>query len=130
MTYSYQAFCETIRDLDGLDCWLRNLLVERQDQWPHDYSPGLLTCAGELDGHHVGIRKNRLKQQLSPDVVDEALNDPRNGVLVCRRHHDLLERGLVVLRRDELPARVFEFAREWELEGWLSRYFPYVGRAA
>lgn len=127
--YDYTAFREGIRAHDGLGCWLRDLLAERQGEHPFDYSPGLLTCAGELDGHHL-LRKNRLKQELPAESIAEALRDPRNGILVCRRHHEMLERGLVVLRRDELPARATDFAEDWNLAGWLDRYYPPMRRAA
>lgn len=153
-SYDYDAFREGIRFLDGLECWLRRLLRERSDEHPFDCSPGLLTCAGELDGHHL-IRKNRLKQEYphgaffesdkahpvlltsNPELVTHSgislggiLEDPRNGILVCRRHHDMVEGGQVTILRDELPPRVFDFAEEYGLAGWLDRYFPPIGRAA
>jgi hypothetical protein len=127
VSYDYELFCALVADLDGTSCFLADLLRQRQRRYPHDYSPGLLTCDGIMDCHHL-IRKNRLKQErrlieASGRALEKVLEDPRNGVLVCRRHHDLLERALVVLRREELPVRVFEFASELGLEGWLERYY-------
>ena len=123
--YSYEAFCRGIVERDGPGCFVAALLKRRRAEHSVDYSPGLLECRGEMDGHHAGIRKNRLKQEVPADRLAVALSDPRNGLLVCRRHHDLLERGLVVLRREDLPLCVDEFAAEFGLEGWLDRY---VGR--
>lgn len=153
--YDYEAFRDGIRFLDGLDCWLRRLLEERAEEHPHDWSPSILTCTGELDGHHL-LRKNRLKQELPYGVIwqpegwvtidpgkaypldgppeaqvygvgvrtlSAILEDPRNGILGCRRHHDMLEAGQVVIQRDELPPRVFEFAEEYGLLAWLERYY-------
>lgn len=153
--YDYEAFREGIRFLDGLDCWVRRLLEERQLEHPLDWSASALTCAGELDGHHIGISKNRLKQEFpngaffdngkahpvlatsDPELITHRgislagiLEDPRNGVLVCRRHHDMVEGPQLTILRNELPPRVFDFAEEYGLGGWLDRYFPPVGRAA
>lgn len=94
----------------------------------------LLDCDGPLDGHHVGLSKQWLKREFPHGVIDtepvepgvlyallpgthdayrrlpELLNDSRNGILACRRHHDLIERHLIVVRRGDLPSSVEEFA--------------------
>lgn len=96
---------------------------------------GLLRCDGPLDGHHL-LSKSWLKREFPHGAIDtepvekgvlyallpgthdayrrlpDLLNDPRNGILACRRHHDLIERASVQLRAAELPRCVFEFAAE------------------
>lgn len=123
--------------------WLRSRAPGAAMPW--DLDPGLLMCQGELDGHHL-VSKQRIKREferLNPldewpvlinrnwstggpfepvrwESLAEMLMDPRNGVPACRRHHDLLERRLVVPTRAELPVGVEEFAAEvgmvWSLE--------------
>lgn len=50
----------------------------------------------------------------------DLLNDGRNGVLGCRRHHDMVESAEVKIRRGELPAEFVEFATELGLDWFLS----------
>jgi hypothetical protein len=138
--YSYEAFCGAVEALHGSRCWVVGVLAGRGAAVPS----GLLRCDGQVDGHHL-IGKNRIKQELPSGtmgpylMVDrdppkevpgrslgEILNDGRNGVPACRRHHDLVERALVRIAREELPAEVFEFAAELGLGGWLERYYPRV----
>jgi hypothetical protein len=123
--YDYQAFCRAIARLDGPGCFIHRLLVQREHDGA-DFPLGLLLCEGVIDGHHL-IRKNRLKQELSRPfselVGGYVFEDARNGILACRRHHDLVERGLVVVKAEELPRRVHAFVAEYDLEGWLDRYY-------
>jgi hypothetical protein len=164
VSYDYARFCQGIAALDGEGCWLAAFLAQKQAELPHDYSPGLSKCDGQLDGHHI-LKKGRLKQEApfpcrrcagrgtvvrngpseyeydshypcSSCTTDRTalrgtgeaplsvvLEDARNGILVCRRHHDLLECALVVLRRQELPGRFEEFVADYGLDGWASRYY-------
>jgi hypothetical protein len=110
---------------DGLDPGARN------------WVPGkLLECDGPWDADHLGLSKSWLKSALHtawtkrPPGLDfwamgdrvfvvpyeaavaEVLNDPRDCVLTCRRHHDMRGNGLVVVRRADLPEHVEEFAAE------------------
>lgn len=92
---------------------------------------GLLRCDGVLDGHHLGLSKQWLKSwhatqtravgpiDLYGEPVEDQdfalanlLNDSRNGVLACRRHHDMLEHAVIVVRRADLPESVEGFAAE------------------
>lgn len=112
--YDYERFCQGIADRDGADCWVR-----RNVSLP----PEALSCDGQLDGHHV-LPKQWLKSEFSRlrviptrDVLGAAtlsdwLNDPRNGILVCRRHHDLLENARIAIDPESLPPCVVEFAAE------------------
>lgn len=98
-----------------------------------DWIPrGLLKCDGPLDGHHwlgkswikrefpsggfamyevgVGFERHGEDDWRWPLAV--ILSDHRNGSCICRRHHDLIERKLVVIRRNDLPAHVEDFAAE------------------
>jgi hypothetical protein len=97
---------------------------------------GLLECDGPLDGMHLGLSKSWLKNEfpnggwalypvgdgkwVAPNdeggdwhwPLHEILNDSRNGVCGCRRHHDLVDRKLIMVRRGDLPGLVEEFAAE------------------
>lgn len=141
--YDYEAFCAAVAELHGAACWVRATLAAREVPLP----PGLLDCAGQLDGHHLlpkrvlkrergsgGVRLAATTRALytgtpSREVEYEAvtigalLNDGRDGVPACRRHHDLVERALVRIRRAELPRQVEEFAAEIGLGWYLEREF-------
>lgn len=124
------------------------------DTMPPELDPALLGCQGQLDAHHL-VPKQRIKREfhrLNPldewpvrinrawadggsefvswESLAAMLMDARNGVIVCRRHHDLLERRLVVPARAELPRGVEEFAAVVGM-GWsLDRDYGPVKRAA
>jgi hypothetical protein len=100
------------------DCFIARTLATRKG-----LSDGLLDCDGVWDRHHL-IRKNRLRQELASEVAQLAVEDDRNLVTTCRRHHELVERALVRLHRDELPDQIEAFATDFRLEGWLDRYYP------
>jgi hypothetical protein len=116
--YSYTAFGEGVLALDGPGCFVRRLLYARGDV--------LTPCAGPMEAHHV-LSKQWLKRAYprgleqswlgGPVVVcgtlGDLLSDPRNGLLVCNRHHNLaFNRRLVEVGHDELPARARLFAVE------------------
>lgn len=105
------------------DCFIARTLATR------DVPAGLLNCDGPWDRHHL-IRKNRLRQELADEVAELAVQDDRNLVTTCRRHHELVERALVRLHRDELPEQIEAFAADFRLEGWLDRYYPPRAEAA
>lgn len=129
--YSYEAFFEAIAHMDGYRCFVHHLLLKREEEGA-DFPLGLLLCEGVMDAHHL-LPKQRLKQEFSsngtlygggPDVrLGDVLSDPRNGILACRRHHDLVERRLVVVRAADLPQRFSAFCADYGLEGWQSRYY-------
>jgi hypothetical protein len=76
-----------------------------KDTYPH----GVWTASGEP------LDPGRANMVLGPDDVRalaDLLTDPRNCVLNCRRHHGLMDRKLVVVRRADLPGSVEEFAAE------------------
>jgi hypothetical protein len=49
-----------------------------------------------IDAHHF-LPKRRIKEKLGKDTEEarQALVDVRNGVPLCRRHHDLVEQGFI-----------------------------------
>lgn len=123
--YSYRTFCQNVVALHGDRCWLSDHIRAKERAHPVDYSPGLKVCDGPMDVHHI-FKKQRLKRECTwadPATLVLILEDGRNGMVVCRRHHDLLERALVVLRRGELPVEFEEFVDDLELDGWASRYW-------
>jgi len=85
-----------------------------------------------LDAHHI-ITKRRIRAPTSPiptDLMDLACADPRNGIPLCRYHHDKLESGEIDLRwrksqwpnQGEIPEWVVDevdFAFDWGLESYL-----------
>lgn len=79
-------------------------------------------CDGALDPHHV-IPKQRLKQRhgLSPAQRRELAWDARNGVPVCRRHHELLTNRVMRLPHEVVPGEVFAFAHDYGLDHLLDR---------
>lgn len=100
-------------------------------------------CAGRLEWHHV-IKQQRLRREFKygafeiptwqltaaseqvwspahryadPDLsLDSILGDTRNRIFLCSHHHELVTNGRVKV---ELPDSVWEFAREFGLEGML-----------
>jgi hypothetical protein len=133
--YDYGAFCRGIAERDGVLCWVRVLLIARRaamvKKWAgsaadsppsacREWIPnGLMDCDGPLDGHHAALSKSWLKSYAATleregEPVDLAgwLNDHRQGRLACRRHHDLVERRLIVVRRGDLPEELDEFLAE------------------
>lgn len=72
-----------------------------------------------LDGHHA-IPKRVLRRLGFGDYV----MDKRNRVPACRHDHESHENRHRPIRRDELPASVFEFARDLCLEWYLDRHYP------
>lgn len=149
---SYAEFCAGIAARDGTGCFVRRVLVARREEQVRvarrdlAYLPdGLLKCDGQMDGHHV-LKRQHIKREfaraefphrvvtpgsvVSWESLDAMLADPRNGVAACRRHHDLVERALVRLFREELPGCALEFARDAGL-GWrLERDYPLREAAA
>lgn len=145
---SYAEFCAGIAARDGHGCFIRRVLEARRDVQLRStrrdravLPDGLLACDGQIDGHHV-VAKQHIKREhgraefplsvFLPGMrevtvwqsLDAMLADSRNGIAACRRHHELVERALVRLFRDELPAHVFEFAREVAMVPRLERDYP------
>jgi hypothetical protein len=86
-------------------------------------------CEGPSDAHHV-IRAQLLRTHALTLTNEEKIAlvwDPRNGVAVCRRHHDLIHglnpRGVF---REEVPESVERFARDNGLEHILDRECPSI----
>jgi hypothetical protein len=73
-------------------------------------------CRGKLDAHHV-FPKRRIKAPTSPIPTKElrelACADPRNGVPLCRHHHELVESAQLNLLWSGDTA---EFLHDWGLD--------------
>ncbi len=102
-------------------------------------------CDGPMDAHHV-IPKKSLKmvypaqgtpawfELMEPIMDGEKLKayrmsliwDARNGLPVCRRHHDLLTCSMRHLSPSQLYPSVLSFAIEHRLEHLLIRAVPGV----
>lgn len=72
---------------------------------------------GRLDAHHL-IPQQTLKRELPREQLRAALMDPRNGMLLGRYHHDLVESRMVTLTA---PPAAWEFAEEYGLAHHLER---------
>lgn len=72
-----------------------------------------------LEGHHV-LSKRHLKLNGRRD----ALWDIRNGICLCRYHHERHEKWRQRVPRNLLPADAFEFAAELDLTWLLDREHP------
>ena len=70
---NYQAFWMEVTNTGKRQCALRGVAVD---------------CAGPRDAHHF-LFKRKIKLQLGR-AAESALLDVRNGVCLCRRHHDLV----------------------------------------
>lgn len=84
------------------------------------------TCDGALEAHHVikrqTLRKLAERGDLRGDLAD-ALEDTRNGFAVCRAHHHRVERGSLMLRRDDLPTSVEAFAEAFGCAAELTAHY-------
>lgn len=79
---SYKPFWREVTQDGRRQCQLRNA------------TPGF-KCGGPLDAHHY-IPKRRIDSKLGGKYAVGAIAakiDSRNGIPLCRRHHDLVERG-------------------------------------
>lgn len=98
---------------------------------------GLRECQGPTQRHHAikqqTIRRlfPRLPMFASDEEIREnkrrlnqALNDGRNHLMACKRHHDLHEQAKAIpVPREELPAVLELFAADYGLEYELERMF-------
>lgn len=100
--------------------------VTNEGRAPCRFAKGYGRCDGPLDAHHL-IPKQRIKREFRHDdrLVD-LIADPRNGIAVCRRHHDMLEGRKLRMLRVELPAGLEEFAVEVGMVWCLERDFGQV----
>lgn len=107
---------------------------------------GLGGCAGPIDAHHV-LPQRRIKQAfpfggalaagyvlpvraleaVDPSVavsLDALLADARNGVPVCRRHHDRIESRRERLPRSLAPEDFDVFLATIGMGWWAEREWP------
>lgn len=92
------------------DIWREGLHMER-----------CVVCGtnGRLDGHHAVPRRVLLRLGFGDYIMDR-----RNRVPTCRHDHESHENRHRPIRRDELPASVFEFASELDLDWYIDRFYP------
>ena len=77
-------------------------------------------CSGRLQAAHL-IPRQRLRKHVPKWKVKQAIADHRNGIVLCERHHGLLDRKLLELPREKLPESVEAFAEEYKLKWSLGR---------
>lgn len=93
-------------------------------------------CAGGTEAHHVldqqwlkrHVRSLRLPRDEAHAALRSLLWDPRNGLGICTRRHDLHTRGIHRIPRAVVPAKAWQFAGE--LPGGrerLLRMYPEAG---
>lgn len=105
----YFAFFANVAARDGL-CVLC-------DVYPDERETCRVRSGRVLDAHHV-IPQQTLKRELPLPVRMVALNDPRNGVLLGRWHHRMVEARM---RELPIPYHVAEFAHDYGLDWWIER---------
>jgi len=99
---------------------LKPAAVIQADLWREGLGPCVVCGATRnIDGHHAVPRGSLVRHGKSEYVMDK-----RNRVPLCRFHHEQHHSRTVPLRRDLLPASVFEFAEEVELGWLLDRIYP------
>lgn len=126
-------------------CWFSDAaedLRERPLGLPHDLEN---QCEGRIEGAHW-IKRQTVERSLvagglwvedpdhgdgwyyEDDLIQLAAWDPRNGVPACERHHRIFDSQRVplpseqiVIFREQVPAHVEAFARDWGLEHELER---------
>lgn len=90
------------------------------------FAPAQLKVCGGIETWHHVIRRNRLRLE-RPHLCGVSgkrgiILDKRNQVLCCWFHHEKFEHKQIVVPPEAWPPSVHEFAAEYALEGWLSRY--------
>ena len=103
-----------------------------------DHAPeGIRMCDGRIQAHHM-IRQQVIRRLMAParphmmlddELADmkrklaRALNDDRNLLPACKRHHDLWHNGRIKVSRSDLPPQLEDFSRDYALEFELDRMF-------
>lgn len=115
-----------------MNCWLlEHAFVESCGYLvPLSSFVRLRDCDGPLDPHHLVTQQQIKKVVRGIDARGFRLNDERNIVPVCRRHHDLYHGCRLRIPREALPAGVEDFAAELGLEWWLERQYGSLVEAA
>ena len=104
----YSEFARGVYELHGDRCWAcRN---DTENRWRC-----VDRSAGRLDFHHV-IPQRVIRLEVDPELVTQALSDPRNGVPLARWHHDQVEAAMTVI---DVPDDVWRFAADYGLAWWL-----------
>ncbi len=125
----YETWLEELVREHGRDCWVCTVMLPQTMR--HDFlsrrheHERCRVLSMELDGHHI-ITKGLLKREFCGAISDSTtamtseyrLWDPRNGVPVRRRHHDMLTSGQLKIPRALIPEQTVEFAEELGL-GWV-----------
>jgi len=106
----YSLFYRAVAERDDHSCQACRVFPE--DRWKCHHR-----SEGRMDAHHW-IPQRTLKRELPPERFHAAVRDPRNGVLLGRYHHDMIEHAM---RRLPVPAHVERFAAEYGLGWWLER---------
>lgn len=81
---------------------------------------------GPLQAHHVTSKeaiKSWYSRSKTLTPLDALLWDPRNGLTVCRRHHDRHTLARCRIPRRAVHAEAVAFARALGLEHLLDRYY-------
>ena len=135
MRYDYKTFWRTVTNDGKMPCALAGSLCHRckgngeitfNPGWPDPRTEdtktcslcrglGSVPCSGVVDAHHYvpkRIIKLKLGGEKNPRCI-AALLDVRNGICLCREHHDLVE-GLQV--ESPVPQMLSFFCAEHELE--------------
>lgn len=129
--YDYPAFLDAVRRerrTGPTGCFYCDIVLEMT------CGPAAVRSAQErcakvsgfvVDAHHAGVPKQVLKREFphgdEDRALDDLLMDPRNGVLLRRYHHDLIEARTVSIPLVALPEATLQFVDELGLRWYLDK---------
>lgn len=112
----YMAFASAVAEHRGARCLVTLVLADRKPL----VSSALLSCRVPYDAAHL-IPQRALAEHVPAEKLLTALTDVRNGVIACRRHHNMLDGCAIALEPDEWPVDAWEFAADYGLVWWIEK---------
>lgn len=106
----YSEFARGVYELHGDRCWACR--TDTANRWKCQER-----STGRVDWHHI-ITQQTIKREVDPELVTQALCDPRNGVPLARWHHGMVDSYMTSI---ELPDDVWRFAADYGLTWALER---------
>ena len=82
-------------------------------------------CEAPYEWHHA-VRQRLLKDVLTGADLERALGDRRWMLDTCVGHHTAITRHVLKVARDELPASVFDAAREYGVMNLIDREYGVI----
>jgi hypothetical protein len=89
-----------------------------------DNPVGDALCDGPIDAHHI-ISKQYIKLKTypaAPEAILDILYDPRNGIPLCRKHHQQVDTNYILLHEDQIAPHAFDAISFAYQHGFYQRY--------